>query len=536
MNDDTVEIPVLGVREHRWSRRLILWAAVLILANVLADVVIGSPMMVLPQLLEHFDTDQAAWLNASAMLAGALWSPLLAKSSDLFGKRRILVGTLLLAGVGALICLVAPTLWIFLAGRFLQGAAFAAVFLTVALVRQICTPGVAMAVVGLVTSGSSIVGIVEPFLMKPVIDAFGYRSVFLAAALLAGVSALCVRALLPESPIRDSGRIDVLGALLLGGGLGAVLAYLSLGREFGWLSAGMVLLLTGGAAALAGWVVRTLRIDEPVIDLRALSRPILLTLLALVLAAGSFRSMLQLTGLVARVSPDQGLGYGLGEGEAIAVLLAAPNLGIVLGGVGAGWMAGRFGPALPLLVGITVGAGASFGMLAGVSAVPLAIACGTLLGVAAGAIGASGYNLATALAAPERQGTIAGLVSVVLALGSVVVNFAGGEVLKATRAPGISADGPPMSTATGVYLYIAMAAVLFVLASVPAVLLARNRTVPADAYSGAIGWREEAARRARVGHRIDRSAARGIGSARGTPAHGQQPRRSGIDHGRGGDR
>ena len=54
-------------------------------------------MMVLPQLLEHFHTDQAAWLNASAMLAGALWSPLLAKSSDIFGKRRILIGTLLLA-------------------------------------------------------------------------------------------------------------------------------------------------------------------------------------------------------------------------------------------------------------------------------------------------------------------------------------------------------------------------------------------------------------------------------------------------------
>ena len=131
--------PSPGAREHRWSKRLILWAAVLTLANVLADMAIGSPMMVLPQLLEHFDTDQAAWLNASAMLAGAIWSPLLAKSSDIFGKRRILIATLLLACAGALVCLAAPNLWIFLVGRFLQGAAFAAVFLTVALARQICT-------------------------------------------------------------------------------------------------------------------------------------------------------------------------------------------------------------------------------------------------------------------------------------------------------------------------------------------------------------------------------------------------------------
>lgn len=375
--NDTHDAPSPVVGEHRWSRRLILWVAVLILANVLADMAIGSPMMVLPQLMEHFDTDQAAWLNASAMLAGAIWSPLLAKSSDIFGKRRVLIATLLLACAGAVVCLAAPTLWIFLAGRMFQGAAFAAVFITVALARQICTPKVAMAVVGLVTSGSSVVGILEPFLMKPIIDLFGYRSVFIAAAVLAAVAALGVRFLIPESPIRTPGRIDVAGALLLGGGLGAVLAYVSLGRDVGWLSGIMLALLAAGSAAFAGWAFLAMRVDEPIVDIRALSRPILLTLLALVLAAGSFRSMLQLTGIVAQVPPELGLGYGLGNGEMIAVLLAAPNVGIVIGGICAGWIAGRFGPALPLFAGIAVGTSATFAMLAGVSVLPLAIACGS---------------------------------------------------------------------------------------------------------------------------------------------------------------
>ncbi|WP_017625106.1 MFS transporter [Nocardiopsis chromatogenes] len=473
--NDTREGAPPGPREHRWSRRLVLWAAVLTLANVLADVAIGSPMMVLPQLLDDFDTDQAAWLNASAMLAGAIWSPLLAKCSDIFGKRRTLIATLVLACAGALVCFAAPNVWIFLAGRLLQGAAFAAVFITVALARQIAAPVVAMALVGLVTSGSSVVGIIEPFLMKPVIDAFGHRSVFAAAALLAAAAALCVRALIPESPVRGTGRVDTAGALLLGGGLGAVLAYISLGRDFGWLSGGMLVLIAAGAAALAGWAVLALRVDEPVIDLRALSRPILLTLLALVLAAGSFRSMLQLTGIIAQVPPGLGLGYGLGEGEAVAVLLAVPNLGIVVGGTLSGWAAGRFGPAPPLLGGIAVGTAATFTMLAGVSVLPVAIACGALVGVAAGAIGASGYNLATGLAAPERQGTIAGVVSVVLALGSVVFTFAGGEVLKATQVPGLPADGAPVSSAAGVHLYVGMAGALFLLAAVPAAVLVQNR-------------------------------------------------------------
>ncbi|MEV7284037.1 MFS transporter [Streptomyces sp. NPDC093252] len=465
-NDSNNDLSSTPAQEHRWSGRLILWAVVLTLANVLADLAIGSPMMVLPQLLEHFDTDQAAWLGASAMLAGAIWSPLLARSADLFGLRRILIGTLLLACAGALICFTAPNVWVFLAGRFLQGAAFASIFITVALARRICAPRVAMALIGLVTSGSSVVGVVEPFVMEPVIDRFGFRSVFLLAALLAVVAAVCVRAVVPEAPVRATGRVDVGGALLLGGGLAAVLAYVSLGSELGLLSGAALALLTAGAAGLVGWVYFARRVRDPIIDLRALSRPILLTLLALVLAAGSFRSMLQLTSIIAQVPADLGLGYGLGDGEAVAVLLATPNLGIVVGGTLAGWVAGRYGPALPLLIGIALGAVATFGMLAGVSSLPVALGCGALVGMAAGAIGASGYNLATGTEAPERQGTTAGLVSVVLAVGSVLFSFTGAEILKATRLPGRSE-----SAVEGVYGYVGMAAALFALAAIPATAL-----------------------------------------------------------------
>ncbi|MET8829962.1 MFS transporter [Streptomyces sp. NPDC004610] len=482
--------PTPTPQEHRWSGRLVLWAMVLTLANVLADLAIGSPMMVLPQLLEHFDTDQAAWLGASALLAGAIWSPLLARSADLYGLRRVLIGTLLLACAGALICFMAPNVWIFLVGRFLQGAAFASIFITVALARRLCAPRVAMALIGLVTSGSSVVGVVEPFLMEPVIEWFGFRSVFLLAALLAAVAALCMRSVVPEAPVRADGRVDVGGALLLGGGLAAVLAYVSLGSELGRLSGASLALLTAGAAGLAGWVYFANRVRDPIIDLRALSRPILLTLLALVLAAGSFRSMLQLTSIIAQVPADLGLGYGLGDGEAVAVLLATPNLGIVVGGTLAGWAAGRYGPALPLLIGIAVGAVATFGMLAGVSTLPVALACGALVGGAAGAIGASGYNLAMSTEAPERQGTTAGLVSVVLAVGSVLFSFAGAEILKATRLPGAAA-----STVEGVYAYVGMAGALFALAAIPAtVLLVRHGRRSGQSSRGAARLGEQVTR------------------------------------------
>jgi len=52
-------------------------------------------------------------------------------------------------------------------------------------------------------------------------------------------------------------------------------------------------------------------------------------------------------------------------------------------------------------------------------------------------------------------------VSIVIALGSVVVICAGGEVLKATQITGTLTDGAPVRPATGVYVYVVMAGVLF---------------------------------------------------------------------------
>ncbi|OLT05162.1 hypothetical protein BJF90_19680 [Pseudonocardia sp. CNS-004] len=119
MNDATVELDPI-VEERRWSWRLIGWVAVLVLANRMADTAMTTPEMVTFEMLEYFGTNQVAWLNTSAMLAGAIASPLLAKSADIFGKRRVLLVTIFIAGAGSLICLVAPHLWIFLFGRLLQ--------------------------------------------------------------------------------------------------------------------------------------------------------------------------------------------------------------------------------------------------------------------------------------------------------------------------------------------------------------------------------------------------------------------------------
>ncbi|WP_229877725.1 MFS transporter [Streptomyces bluensis] len=459
-----------GERYTRWSGRLVRRVAVLMLVNVMVDTVIGAPLLVLPEMLDHFGTDQAAWLNASALLAGAMWAPLLGRSADMYGTRKVLVAALLTCCAGALVCLVAPTVWVFIAGRLLQGAAVGAMFLSVALVRQICAPRIAMTAVGVVTSGSAVLGIVSPFLFEVLAAEYGFRSVFVVSAVVAAVAAVCVRGLIPESPVRTGGKLDVVGAVLLGGGLAAVLSYVSLGSEYGWSAAGPVALLIGGAVVLARWAVRARRIPEPVIDIRNLSRPLALTLLVVVLSTGAYQSLLQLISLIAEVAPADGLGYGLADQGVRGLLFAAPAVGIMAGGTLAGWLATRVGPAPTLAGGVALGTVATIGMYLSVSQFYAALVFAALLGFTAGAIVTSGFNMATSVAPIASQGVVTGLVQVMLAIGSVVMNMMGAAVLTSTT---VFVGGEEENSAAGVHAYIALAGGSFVTATVAAAVLAR---------------------------------------------------------------
>ncbi|MFG1604463.1 MFS transporter [Actinoplanes sp. NPDC049265] len=455
-----------------WTRRVVGYVLILVLVNVMVDSVLASPTFVLPQLSEAFHTDQFAWIGSSAMLAGAMWAPLLGKSADINGKRKILVLTLLVAGAGGLVCLIAPHIIVFVLGRVLQGAAVAALFLTVALVRDICAPKFAMVVTGLVTSGSAVFGIVTPFILEPAVHAFGWRVVFVISASFAGLATLLVRFVLPESRITTPGTVDVKGALVLGGGLAAVLVYISLGQVFGWLSAFPILVLLAGIAALIYWYRVLSRRPEPVIDIRGVSAALGLGLLVVVMGTGAYQSMLQLFSLLVEVAPDEGLGYGIAGPAALGLMFGVPSIGIMLGGTISGAVAARKGPALTLAAGVLAGViGTALMLLAGAASLPLAVVCSFLLSLTAGSLVTSGFNLASILAPRERQGTVSSMVMVMVAVGSVTMNFIGSAILGATR---VVHDGEPVNSSFGVHSYIAVAGAVFLLAIVPTILLVRR--------------------------------------------------------------
>ncbi|WP_205529064.1 MFS transporter [Microbacterium halotolerans] len=468
----TTSTPI-GTLHERWTARVVAYVAILILVNVMVDSVLAAPTYVLPHLARAFDTNQFAWVGASAMLAGAMWSPLLGKSADIYGKRRVLVITLLVAAIGSVVCLSAPVLWVFVVGRLLQGAAVASLFLTVAIIRDICAPKFALGVTGIVTTGSALFGIATPFILEPVIEIFGWQAVFVISGSFAIVAALLVRLVVPESRNRTPGRVDVLGAIVLGIGLAGVLGYISLGQVIGWAGVGSLLVLALGAAALLFWFFALSRRPEPIIDIRGISLALGLGLLVVVMGTGAYQSKLQLISMLVDVSPDEGLGYGLASPLALGLLFGVPSIGIALGGIGAGYIAKRVGPAWCLGVAILTGTLATALMLFGDGPNNLAVAvpASFLLSLTAGNLVTSGFNLASILAPKERQATVSSMIMVMIAVGSVTMNFVGSAILGGTA---IVVDGESVNSVVGIFSYIATIGGVFVVAAIPAVFLIRR--------------------------------------------------------------
>ncbi|MDX3094862.1 MFS transporter [Streptomyces sp. ME19-03-3] len=173
----------------------------------------------------------------------------------------------------------------------------------------------------------------------------------------AGVSAAALVAaalVLPPSPERAAPRLDVPGALLLGGALAGLLLALSEAELWGW-SSGRLLGLAGISALLLGsWIVHELRTAHPLVDLRLLGSRTVLTadLAALVAGVG----MYLLVSLVTRfVQTPRDAGYGFGASVAVTGLVLLP---FSLAGAAAGRivpaLARRAGPALVLPVGCAV--------------------------------------------------------------------------------------------------------------------------------------------------------------------------------------
>jgi len=247
---------------------------------ILAATVLGSSMafvdgsvvhVALPAVQERLGAGASAmqWVvNAYMLTLGALML-IGGAAGDRFGRRRVfLIGTALF-GAASAACGLAPDAASLVAARALQGAAGALLVPgSLAILRAAFDGEARGRAIGTWAAFSALTTAAGPILGGWLVDLAGWRSIFIINLPLAALTVAIGLASLPESrDERAAGRLDLAGAALAAGGLGALSWGLIAASDRGIADAGVLAALVGGAAALAAFVAWEARAAHPMMPL-----------------------------------------------------------------------------------------------------------------------------------------------------------------------------------------------------------------------------------------------------------------------------
>lgn len=221
-----------------------------------------------------------SWIVTATLLTGAIATPIIAKLSDLAGRRKMLVASMAFVLLGSVLAPLGG-LPLLVAGRALQGLGTALVPVAMAQMRDSLPPEKTGGALAILSATLGIGGGIGIPLGGLIVTAASWQWLFWTSAVLSVLSIVLIALVVPQHEPQARRPFDTTGALLLSLGLVAVLLFVSQGNAWGWFSLPTLLALAVGVVVLAVWGLFELRNESPLVDLRAsASRPILFTNLA----------------------------------------------------------------------------------------------------------------------------------------------------------------------------------------------------------------------------------------------------------------
>jgi MFS family permease len=223
----------------------------------------------------HFGAADLPWVATAFALPSAGFTLLFGRLGDLFGRRRLFLGGLLLLAAGSLAGGFAPSGGILLAARFAQGLAAAlAIPSALGLLTTSFSEGPlrerALGLNGSLLAGGFTVG---ALLGGVLTDFLSWRWAFLINVPIALVIAAVAPAVVAESRHPKRPRLDVPGAVTVTAGLLVLVYGITLARQDGWASGTAPGVVAAGAVLLAAFFVIEWRSPVPLASLAVLARP-----------------------------------------------------------------------------------------------------------------------------------------------------------------------------------------------------------------------------------------------------------------------
>ncbi|MEV6970115.1 MFS transporter [Hamadaea sp. NPDC051192] len=320
----------------------------------------------LPTLL-HTSSSNASWVITATLLSAAVATPVAGKLGDMYGKRRMLLISVLPLVLGSVIAALSSSVVPMIVGRGLQGLGMGIVPLGISLLRDVVAPEKLGGSIALMSASMGVGGALGLPLAAAIAENSSWRVLFWTAATLSLVVGVLITLFVPGgSREKNPARFDLPGAIGLGVALVSLLLAVSKGSDWGWTSGTTLGLFAAAVVILVAWGWWELRTREPLVDLRVTARPQVLVTNAASILVG-FAMYAQSLIMPQLLQLPKETGYGLGQSMLAMGLWMAPAglMMMLLSPLGAKLTAAR-GPKVTLAVGslvIAIGYASSMALL-----------------------------------------------------------------------------------------------------------------------------------------------------------------------------
>ncbi|BCU68040.1 MFS transporter [Sulfolobales archaeon HS-7] len=235
-------------------------------------------MVVLPSLytIERqfgVSSSAAAWVLSAETLGGLLLSPVIGKTADSFGKKRVLMTILLFYTISVVLTSISPNFTLLVAFRAIQGIGLAVNPIAYTILRENLSKEQLPVAQGIIAStfavGAAVALPIGSFISQYYTWQFAYQTAIPLLLIIAGL----IYKYIPESRIRVKESLDYVGIALLGATFLSFGFTLTEAASWGWLSFDTLAGFGLGFLFLIALIVREKSIQEPFIDLKEMSDP-----------------------------------------------------------------------------------------------------------------------------------------------------------------------------------------------------------------------------------------------------------------------
>lgn len=225
----------------------------------------------LPAFMRDLDitANTAQWLTTIFMLVNGVMIPVTAFLIQRFTTRSLFLAAMGLFTLGTVICMLAPSFGVLLAGRVVQASGAGIIMPLMQTILFAIFPvhkrGTVMGTFGLVIAFAPAIG---PSLSGWIVDHYPWQTLFQMILPFAVVDMIVAYFILRNVTERTFPKLDVASIIMSTLGFGGLLYGFSIAGALGWSSPPVLIGLIGGGVVLALFIRRQFRLDQPILEFR----------------------------------------------------------------------------------------------------------------------------------------------------------------------------------------------------------------------------------------------------------------------------